>query len=160
MGSPGGDRSTVVDGGPVPIRLLLVPRILLPVLNYCALAYCNASFNVLQPIVLATTVENGGLGLSPRMIGFTLSACGAGNAVFQAFCCPIIIRRFGIKQVFRVSILSLIPMFALYPVMNIFARRVGISPLVIFLLVCQLSLSFIMDLGYSESQTPRFPGSG
>lgn len=135
---------------PIPLRELLTPRVLIPVFNYASITLLETSFQALQPLVLAMSVEVGGLGLSPRTIGYILGSYGAVNGVFQALFLPRIMRTFGVKRVFVCAILAFIPIFLCYPVMNLLARQAGVSGFIFFLVACQLSFLAIVDLGYSE----------
>ncbi|KAF9230340.1 major facilitator superfamily domain-containing protein, partial [Melanogaster broomeanus] len=67
---------TIVDAdsgtleSPVPLRSLLVPKILLPIACYGAIAMLEIAMFALQPLFYSTPIELGGLGFSPATIGF------------------------------------------------------------------------------------------
>ena len=55
------------------LRNLLTPRVLTVMLNYAILALLDMAFFVLLPVFLNTPISNGGLGMSPSLIGICLA---------------------------------------------------------------------------------------
>ena len=108
---------------PVPLRDLLNLRVLIPVLNYTSIAFLNASSNAIQPLFLAMPISLGGLEFNSRQIGTVLSAYGAANSVFQTFFLGVLIRKFGLKNIFFTAIVMFLPMFGLSPLMNVVDRK-------------------------------------
>ncbi|TFK34910.1 major facilitator superfamily domain-containing protein [Crucibulum laeve] len=140
--------SSAAEEAPTPLRELLSFRILLPTLNYVSLSFLHTSSNSLQPLFLAMPIDIGGLGLDPTRIGYILGAYGAASTIFQTFFLAKLVRRFGVKRVFTTAIMVFLPMFFLSPVMNMLAKRKGISGPVWCLLIIQLAFSLAMELGY------------
>ena len=93
-------------------------------------------------------VNIGGLGLSPRSIGYILGIYGFANSFFQLFMLGPLVRKFGVKAVFITSISAFIPIYAFSPVMNILVRSNGYTYVVWIVLGCQLLASLVMELGY------------
>lgn len=137
---------------PVPLRELLVFRVLISILNYVFLAFLNIMLSALQPLFYSTPIEFGGLGLPPATIGMWLGAIGLCEGLFQVLFFAKIVRRWGPKRVFVTAMSSFLPIFALFPVISFITRRWGVSPLVWALLACQLSLSVVMDMAFGESR--------
>jgi len=133
---------------PVPLRQLLNFRVLIPVTCYVCLASLHAGSNAIQPLFLAMPVNIGGLSLPSRDVGYILGTYGIANSICQLLMLGRLVRRFGVKAVFVTSISAFIPIYALSPIMNILVRRNGFSYVVWVVLVCQLSASLVMELGY------------
>ena len=136
---------------PVPLRQLLNLRVLIPVACYVCLASLHAGSNAIQPLFLAMPVNIGGLSLPSRDVGYILGTYGIANSICQLVMLGRLVRRFGVKAVFVTSISAFIPIYALSPIMNILVRRNGFSYVVWAVLVCQLSASLVMELGYGAS---------
>jgi len=128
-------RSEVEDGGQLPpfsddtkplsvtylLKLLEVQAILI---NYGFLAFCDMSVQVLVPLMWSTSIENGGLGLSPYTIGMALGSYGGVvNAFLQLMFLGKIMRRFGPRRVDIVCFSSLLGSLLSFPVAGFFARR-------------------------------------
>ena len=135
---------------PVPLRDLLNLRVLIPVLNYTSIAFLSASSSAIQPLFLAMPISLGGLEFNSRQIGTVLSAYGAVDSVFQTFFLGVLVRKFGLKNIFFTAMAMFLPMFGLSPLMNVVARSGGGSGVIWFFLVCQLTCSMVMELGYGE----------
>ncbi|KAI6110371.1 major facilitator superfamily domain-containing protein [Pisolithus croceorrhizus] len=89
------------DASPVPIRTLLKTySVMIPIANYGVLALIDMGFFALLPLLYATPVEVGGLGLSPLAIGLYMSAFGVGDGLFQMLFAARVIDRFGERKVF------------------------------------------------------------
>ena len=140
--------TTDFNGEPVPLRNLLNIEVLLPVLSYAYLASLHAALTAIQPLFLAMAVNIGGLGLSPRSVGYILGIYGFANSFFQLFMLGPLVRRFGVKAVFITSISAFIPIYAASPVMNLLVGNNGFTYVVWIVLGCQLSASLVMELGY------------
>ena len=136
---------------PVPLRNLLNFRVLIPVACYVCLASLHAGSNAIQPLFLAMPVNIGGLSLPSRDVGYILGTYGIANSICQLVMLGRLVRRFGVKAVFVTSISAFIPIYTLSPIMNILVRRNGFSYVVWVVLVCQLSASLVMELGYGAS---------
>ena len=133
---------------PVPLKQLLNLKILLPITSYVYLASLQAASSAIQPLFLAMSVDIGGLGLTSRNIGYILGTYGFVNGIFQVIMLGRLIRRFGVKFIFVISISAFIPVYALSPIMNLLMRRNGFSHFVWVVLGLQLLSSLVVELGY------------
>ncbi|KAG1791787.1 uncharacterized protein BJ212DRAFT_1240099, partial [Suillus subaureus] len=70
---------------PLPLRSLLIPRVIIAAGNYAALSFLDIAFRAVQPVFFATPLELGGLGLDPPRIGNILAIYGVINGLFQIF---------------------------------------------------------------------------
>jgi hypothetical protein len=138
------------DESPLPLRALLVPRVLIAAGNYGAISLLEMAFRSVQPLFFATPTELGGLGLDPPRIGNILSVYGVVNGLFQIFFFADLHDRFGSKAIYSVAITSGIPMILTLPLINALARTQGLSWMVWSLVGVQLATAMVLNLGYCE----------
>ena len=103
--------------------LLKLPEVQVILINFGFFGFCDISAQVLTPLMWSTTIEHGGLGLSPYMIGMAMGSYGVVNAFLQLMFLGKIMRRFGPRRVHIVSFSSLFASFLSFPVASFFARR-------------------------------------
>ncbi|KAJ7116549.1 MFS general substrate transporter [Mycena epipterygia] len=140
--SPPADSTT--DTVP-PLRDLFIRPVFIALLNHGFLCFCQMSYDVLIPLVYATPIELGGLGLSPLYIGRIMGLCGFLNVFTQTLLSAKAIRRFGPRSIFITAFCCLSFSFLSYPFLNYFARRAGkVDPAVIVVIILQLSSSFVI----------------
>lgn len=135
---------------PLPLRALLVPRVLIAAGNYATLSLLDIAFRAVQPLFFATPLELGGLGLDPPRIGNILSVYGVVNGLFQIFFFADLHDRFGSKAIYSVAMAAGIPVILVFPLLNALARIQGLSFMVWSLVGVQLALSMVLNLGYCE----------
>ena len=138
------------DENPLPLRALLVPRVLIAAGNYAALSLLEIAFRAVQPLFFATPTQLGGLGLDPPRIGNILSVYGVVNGLFQIFFFADLHDRFGSKAIYSVAMASGIPMVLTLPLINALARIQGLSWMVWSLVGVQLATAMVFNLGYGE----------
>ncbi|KAJ7690065.1 major facilitator superfamily domain-containing protein [Mycena rosella] len=140
--APEGEPST--DAVP-PLRALFVRPVLIALLNHGLLCFCQMSYDVLIPLVYATPIELGGLGLSPLYIGRIMGLSGFLNIFLQLFISAKAIRRFGPRKIFITAFCCISLCFLAYPFLNLFARRAGkVDAATICVIVFQMVSSFII----------------
>ena len=132
----------------IPLRSLLTYDVVIASANYASLALVEISFRAIHPVFLSTPIEIGGLGLAPPAIGKLLSALGLLNGIFQVCFFARIHDRWGSKRVFIGGVMSSIPTFALFPVINILARQQGYSSFVWIAVGMQLLLFMILNFSF------------
>ncbi|KAF7329496.1 Protein ZINC INDUCED FACILITATOR-LIKE 1 [Mycena kentingensis (nom. inval.)] len=106
-------------------RELLVPRLLIPLLNYGFFCFCQTAYQVLLPLMYATSIHNGGLGLSPVQIGVIRGVWGILNTLSQLFLIARIITYLGPRKAYIAAFASFVVCFGSFPVMSWVARRAG-----------------------------------
>ncbi|KAJ6488177.1 major facilitator superfamily domain-containing protein [Mycena vitilis] len=127
------------------LRELFTRPVLIALLNHGLLAFCQMSYDVLIPLVYATPIAMGGLGLSPLYIGRIMATSGFLNIFTQIFFSAKVIRRFGPRSLFITTFCCVSFTFLAYPLLSFFARRAGrVDAAVITVIVLQLSTSFVM----------------
>ncbi|KAJ7163892.1 major facilitator superfamily domain-containing protein [Mycena crocata] len=128
-----------------PLRDLFIRPVLISLMNHGFLCFCQMSYDVLIPLVYATPIAMGGLGLSPLYIGRIMGLCGFLNIFTQTFLSAKAIRRFGPRSIFITAFCCLSMSFLAYPFLNFFARRAGkVDAAVVMVIILQLSSSFVI----------------
>ena len=112
---------------PLPLRSLLIPRVLIAAGNYASLSLVDIAIKAIQPVFLSTPIQLGGLGLPPSSIGTLLSVQGILNGIFSIFFFAKIHDRWGPKKTFIGGLASTIPAIIMLPVANSLARTQGYS---------------------------------
>ncbi|KAI0710070.1 MFS general substrate transporter [Earliella scabrosa] len=133
---------------PLPLRRLLIPKVIIAAGNYAFLAVVDISIRAIQPVFYSTPVEIGGLGLDPQMIGFILSMCGIVNGLTQILLFGKLHDLIGAKRLYIISVASVLPVIALFPVINELARLEGLSRTVWAVTLCQALLATIISFSY------------
>ncbi|KAF8622862.1 hypothetical protein AX15_006703 [Amanita polypyramis BW_CC] len=130
-----GDSSSTIENGDEPLSLrddptpsslpslLKLPVVRIILINYAFLGFCDMSVQVLTPLMWSTSIEHGGLGLSPYTIGVTMGAYGVLNAFLQILFLGKFIKRFGPRRVHIACFSSLLISFSSFPIAAFFARR-------------------------------------
>jgi len=133
---------------PVPLRALLTFPVVISVSNYMVIAFLNISLNALLPLFFAMPVEYGGLGFSPPLIGYIIGCYGIFTGLFQVFCFGTIVRCLGERSVFIIGTWPYLLVFIAFPLMNIYARRFGVTSVVWIVIAIVLVMMAVMDLAF------------
>ncbi|KAJ6577532.1 major facilitator superfamily domain-containing protein [Mycena capillaripes] len=137
--------NTTADEEVPPLRDLFIRPVLIALLNHAFLCFCQMCYDVMIPLVFATPIAMGGLGLSPLYIGRIMGLCGFLNIFTQTFFSAKAIRRFGPRRIYITAFCCLSFTFLAYPLLNYFARRAGrVDAAVIVVIVLQMSTSFVL----------------
>ncbi|KAF8521891.1 MFS general substrate transporter [Hysterangium stoloniferum] len=135
----------------LPLSVLLTPRVRLVILNNSLLALVDIAFHILQPILMSLPIANGGLGMSPSLIGVCLACSGVLNSLVSILFFSPLTRRFGNRAVLAGCQIAFIGCFALFPVMNGLARvQGGFNAAVWTTLIIQLALSTLPPMAYAS----------
>ena len=129
----------------------LTRGLLLIYLNYAALSFLDMGHFVLLPLFYSTPIPLGGLGLDPFIIGTTFGTFGCINAVIQAKLVGPLMRRYGARKMYIVSVPGLFACFGLYPVIRFFAQRSGrVDGFVIACMTIQLGFNICIYFTYGR----------
>jgi MFS family permease len=91
----------------------------------------------------------GGLDLDPAAIGYFMGMYGAGTGLFQLLFFARIVRRYGTRRVFILSLSMFMPIFAMFPATSIVAKAYGVDCWAVWVLVrLMLFLLFFVDTAY------------
>ncbi|KAF8150914.1 major facilitator superfamily transporter [Crassisporium funariophilum] len=142
------------NGIPVPyeeeisFRGLLTFPVVISIANYVSLAFLNISVNALLPLFFHMPIDQGGLDLDPVAIGYLIGLYGAGTGLFQMFFFAKTVRKYGTRKVFVMSMSTFIPIFCIFPVISLVAKKWGLCWPVWGLVGFMLCLLFFMDTAY------------
>lgn len=141
---------------PPPLRALLTRPVVVSVASYAVISLHDVIAGALMPLVWSTSIEFGGLSMSPASIGLWIAGYGFLNGIFQFVAFPPIVRRFGPRCVFIASILCFVPVYILFPFENLALHRSsgGLNLTAGLLLMLQLTISALSTMGFGE-----FPGT-
>ncbi|KAN0136102.1 Major facilitator superfamily domain containing protein [Lactarius tabidus] len=156
-GSPRVGVGEILDGpakdmeNPLPLRALLTRPVVVSVANYCVIALLDITAGTLIPLVWSTSVEFGGLNMTPASIGLWISGYGLMNGVFQFVALPRLVGRFGPRRVFITSVLCHFPFYMMFPLANLVLRHSssshGRNLAVALLIMLQLTVTSISAMG-------------
>jgi hypothetical protein len=140
------------DQPPPALRDLMTRRILVPLVNYAFLAFIEQCYSVLIPLVYATSIPYGGLGLSSTTIGIIMSALGLITGLSSAIFFPILSRKVGIYRLYRTALGCFFINIASFPVMNLLAKHAGhVNSYVWAILVVQVACTTFTAMSFGES---------
>jgi len=135
---------------PPPLYSLLTRPVLVSISNYAMLTFLEMASLALIPLIWSTSVEFGGLGLSPVSIGLCMSAYGCIDGVFQFIVFPRVVRLFGLGRVFITCVAFCAVVIIMFPLENLLLRHpAGYLTAALWSLIVLQLLSFsILRMGY------------
>ena len=139
------------DDGPPPLRSVLTRPVLVSIANYGVLALIEVGFLALMPLFFSTPIELRGLGLPPSTIGLILGGLGLLDGIFQALFFAKALDVLGPKRTFQLGLSTFVPLYALFPVMSLYAKAHGVDNVVWALVFVQMALIVVMDLSFGQS---------
>ncbi|KAH9059732.1 major facilitator superfamily domain-containing protein [Lactarius vividus] len=135
---------------PPPLRSILTRPVLISISSYAMLALLVTAAVTLIPLVWSTSIELGGLGLSPASIGLWMSGFGCVNGVAQYALFPRLVSRFGPRSVILTSVSMCAMIYAFFPFENLAIQASSDLRVVEKLLITlQLSSLGIAEMGNS-----------
>jgi len=134
----------------LPLRHLLTRPVLVSVANYSSLALLGIVSAALMPLIWSTSIEFGGLDLSPASIGLCLSVYGCMNGIVQFVAFPRAVKRFDLRSIFTTSIGMYAIVYTMFPLENLALRRAADSSARLLILL-QLTGLGISKMSYSKS---------
>ena len=157
-GLPQAGEGEILDGPaevteePLPLRALLTRPVVVAVANYGVISMLDMITGTLLPLVWSTSVEFGGLGMSPASIGLWMATgYGLMSSIFQLVAFPLIVRRFGPRRLFIASIVGFFSVYIMLPFENLAIRHSGrgrMNPAAGLLIVLQLATISFSDVGF------------
>jgi hypothetical protein len=133
---------------PLPLRSLFTRPVLTSVANYGMIGLLEMTVTTLLPLIWSTSVEFGGLSMSPVSIGLWMAGYGTLNGILQYIAFPRIVGRFGPRRIFITSIIAFVPIYLMFPFENLTLRTGSGACLWVFI-VLQLGSISISDMGFS-----------
>ncbi|KAF7348667.1 Protein ZINC INDUCED FACILITATOR-LIKE 1 [Mycena venus] len=145
------------DEEPPTVRELLVPRLVIPLVNYGFFCFVQTAHQVLFPLMYSTSIANGGLGFSPYLIGVTRGIWGIVNSFVILFLAAPLVRRFGVRTMYIFSFGNIGICIAAYPLLSFFAQRAGrVDATVWAIVVVQLISNLTTSMAYGASSAQMF----
>ena len=144
------------QGVEIPVRGLLTFPVVVSIANYMTLAFLDISLNALLPLFFHMPIAMGGLGLDPVSIGYIMGFYGAGTGTFQVLFFSRLVKRFGTRRVFIMTMATFAPAFLIFPLISFVAKAWGVSTGVWLLVGWFLFMRFFMDTAYGTSKIFSF----
>ncbi|KAH9054523.1 major facilitator superfamily transporter [Lactarius vividus] len=121
-----------------------------PVTIAC-LANETSRAGALIPLVWSTSVEFGGLGMSPASIGLWMAGYGSMTCIIQFVAFSRLVERFGPRGVFIACIILFFPVYFMFPFENLVLRHSsrGLNLAAGLLVTLQISAMSFADMGFS-----------
>lgn len=134
------------------LRALLTRPVVVSVAIYRVIGLLEITSGSLIPLVWSTSVDLGGLSMSPASIGLWMAGYGFLNGIVQFVAFPPIVGRFGPRIVFIASVLCFFPIYILFPFENLAIQPSsrGINSVAALLIVLQLSALSFAHMGFSK----------
>ena len=145
------NESGAPEDKPPSLRSLLTPNVIIIFVNYGFLAFVDQCCSVLIPLVLATSIPYGGLGLSPFTIGFILSGLGVLLGLSSVIFFPPLTRKFGYRKIYRIAFACYSIVILTFPLMNYSAKLTGTvnAATWVLVVVCMVCTAFV-TMAYCE----------
>ncbi|KAH9054522.1 MFS general substrate transporter [Lactarius vividus] len=133
----------------LPLRALLTRPVVVSIANYCMISLLDIIARSLIPLVWSTSVEFGGLGMTPASIGLWTSGYGVVNGIFQFIALPRIVGRLGPRHVFIACIILFFPLYIMFPLESLALRYSSLNPnqAASLLMTLQLSVATFANMG-------------
>ncbi|PBL04129.1 major facilitator superfamily multidrug-resistance, DHA1 sub-family [Armillaria gallica] len=142
--------SDSVHSQPPSMREVLGTQFLRVLMNYTFIFFVGTAYDALIPLMYSTSIPVGGLGFSPFQIGQILSAWGLINAIVQCVFTGRLLRMFGARRMFIISVAFMFVGMLAFSFESYFARLAGrVDEKVITLLLIQLTCSLMTFVAFA-----------
>lgn len=112
---------------PLPLRQVFIRPVIIAISNYTALAFLGTCLRALFTLFAAMPIDIGGLGFDPERIGYIMGFYHIVTAVFMATIFARVVAWLGERRTFLWAMSSVFLVWALFPVINMCARRWGVG---------------------------------
>ncbi|CAE6388720.1 unnamed protein product [Rhizoctonia solani] len=147
---------------PPPLSSLLTRRVCITIFNYALLSLLDISLVALSPIVFASPVAVGGLGMQPATIGLVLALQGFVTGTATALFVPRMQRWFGMRTTYRCGVWLYLGQIWLLPAMHYAVKLNLASGMGVWVLValytiisCASPISFCCLLLFISAAPPN-----
>ncbi|KAK0193454.1 major facilitator superfamily multidrug-resistance, DHA1 sub-family [Armillaria mellea] len=142
--------SDSVHSQPPSMREVLGTQFLRVLMNYTFLSFVGTAYDALMPLMYSTSIPVGGLGFSPFQIGQIMSAWGLTNAIVQCVFTGRLLRMFGARRMFIISVGFMFVAMLAFSFESYFARLAGrVDGKVITLLLIQLTCNLMTFVAFA-----------
>ncbi|KAF8326716.1 member of major facilitator superfamily multidrug-resistance, DHA1 sub-family [Amanita rubescens] len=147
-----------------PLPAIFEPKVLVVATNLAAISLVEKSYWGTEALYLSTPIADGGLGLSPSVIGTFGSITAIVVGMSQLLIFPPVHAKWGSRSIYLFGVIASLLRFVLWPVMNWIARVEGPASLVLFALGFQICCSALVEFACIAiwiliAQSPRSPDS-
>lgn len=104
---------------------------------------------MILPLVYTASIQLGGLGLDPTLMGICMAVWGILRGVFQLTSFHRILNFLGLRRTFIVLLSGLVPSFLLFPINGTRAQTTGTDAVLFALVLLQLICSVGASMAYS-----------
>ncbi|KAI9460709.1 MFS general substrate transporter [Russula earlei] len=108
---------------PLPLRSVLTRPVLISLANYAMISLLEMTSVALIPLIWSTSIQFGGLDLSPVSIGLWMSVYGCMDGIFQFSVSPHILGHFGPRYAFITSVAVSAASHIMFPLENLVRRH-------------------------------------
>ncbi|KAG7444819.1 MFS general substrate transporter [Guyanagaster necrorhizus] len=142
--------SDSIPSQPPSMREVLGTQFLRVLMNYTFISFVETSYDALIPLMYSTSIPVGGLGFSPFQIGQILSIWGLTNAIVQTVFTGRLLRVFGARRMFIVSIGFMFVGILAFSFESYFARLAGrVDGRVVTLILIQLTCNLMVFVAFA-----------
>jgi hypothetical protein len=132
---------------PPPSTLFTRP-VLLTIANYGSLSFLETANWMVLPLVYTASVQLGGLGLDPALMGACMAVWGILRSILQLTAFHRILNFLGLRRTFVVLLFGLVPSFLLFPINGTRAQNGGTGAVLLILVLLQLICSIGASMAY------------
>ena len=132
-----------------PPNTLFTRPVLLTVANYGALSFLETGNWIVLPLVYTASIQLGGLGLDPTIMGACMAVWGIMRGLLQLTVFDRVLNFLGLRRTFIVLLSCLVPSFLLFPVNGTRAQNAGTDAVLLVLVLIQLICSIGAGMAYS-----------
>jgi hypothetical protein len=137
---------------PLPLRAFATYRIFVSTLNFVCMFIVDIAIKTLLPVILTTSLSQGGMGYTSHTTGLGLAFMGTMNALTQLFLFPRLHGYMGGRNLCILAASLSLPMFALCPISHLLAKEFGqFHPSVVAALVMLFMLVGLMNMAFDKS---------
>jgi hypothetical protein len=150
------ERPRIVEPeAPATFRSLATKRILTTLANYAFTVFMESASTAISPLLYASPISYGGLGLSSFYIGIIMSVSGIMLGLSSILLFPLLSRKLGLTYLYRVGFAGFLAVQASYALMSMLAQRSGrVDGFVLVVLALQLCFNQFSVMAFS-----KFPSS-
>ena len=141
---------------PATFRSLATRRVLITLANYAFTVFMESATSSILPLLYASPISYGGLGLSSFHIGIIMSISGLLLGLSSLLLFPFLSRKLGLTYLYRVGFTGFLVVQALYALMNVLVGRSGrVDRFVWAVLALQLCFNQFSVMAFSRSSHPQ-----
>ena len=152
------ESSTPGVSQPPTVRALLrMPRVLIAIINYGFLHFCDMSLLTLMPLMWSTSLEHDGLGFTPYTIGLAFGIYSIISGLIVVTLLAKIIRYFGSRKVYIVTFAGFLVSVSCFPLERYIARYAGGTDWRVWIvIIVHLTTYFMMSASDREWNFCRY----